>query len=121
MSSRHFRGSTILQCGVSSLHLSFSSRGGRQWLCNPAIEMFVLPLQMEWKALRSGTERWMVHQMLTLFVLVSALLLCPAYCLNTLFVVLDPNVKDLYCRSCWSADEYAAGLERLKEVVCHMF
>lgn len=31
-------------------------------------------------------------------------------------LVLDPNVKDLYCRSRWSADQYDAGMERLKEL-----
>ena len=32
-------------------------------------------------------------------------------------VVLDPNVKDLYCRHHWEPDQYAAGMRRLEEVV----
>ena len=33
------------------------------------------------------------------------------------FLVLDPNVKDLYFHSRWSAAQYEAGMKRLGEVV----
>jgi hypothetical protein len=32
-------------------------------------------------------------------------------------IVLDPNVKDLYCRRRWDPEQYEAGMERLNEVV----
>lgn len=32
-------------------------------------------------------------------------------------LVLDPNVKDLYFRSQWSSEQYAAGMRQLEDVV----
>lgn len=32
-------------------------------------------------------------------------------------IVLDPNVKDLYCRHRWEPEQYTAGMTRLQEVV----
>jgi hypothetical protein len=32
-------------------------------------------------------------------------------------LVLDPNIKDLYCRHRWEQDQYDAGIQRLEEVV----
>ena len=32
-------------------------------------------------------------------------------------LVLDPNVKDLYCRRRWDPEQYEAGMERLNEVI----
>ena len=34
-----------------------------------------------------------------------------------MLVVLDPNVKDLYCRHQWEPEQYAAGMAKLEEVV----
>ena len=33
------------------------------------------------------------------------------------WLVLDPNVKDLYCRHRWDSEQYEAGMKRLEEVV----
>ena len=33
------------------------------------------------------------------------------------WLVLDPNVKDLYCRHRWDLEQYEAGMKRLEEVV----
>lgn len=39
------------------------------------------------------------------------------YSLITAFKVLDPNVKDLYCRRRWDPNQYESGIKRLEEVV----
>jgi hypothetical protein len=36
---------------------------------------------------------------------------------HTILPVLDPNVKDLYCRHRWETDQFDAGMRRLGEVV----
>jgi len=36
-------------------------------------------------------------------------------------LVLDPNVKDLYCRRRWEPEQYQAGMKRLEEVFDHYY
>jgi hypothetical protein len=36
---------------------------------------------------------------------------------NSFRAVLDPTIKDLYCRHRWEPEQYAAGMRRLEEVV----
>jgi hypothetical protein len=36
-------------------------------------------------------------------------------------IVLDPNIKHLYCRARWEREQYEAGMKRLEDVVSLQF
>ena len=40
---------------------------------------------------------------------------------NLIILVLDPNFKDMYFRSKWDSEQYAAGMKQLEDVVSSSF
>ena len=101
--------------GGLSRHLNFLSSAGSLWLDNPNTTMSRKQSPREFKVSKNGIAKSITPQPLILFVLVCFHTKMPNR-LSTL-VVLDPNVKDLYCRHWWEPEQYTAGMTRLEEVV----
>lgn len=69
------------------------------------------------KTSKNGIGKLMRPPTHTLFASVRNHFICLLLPLTIRSTVLDPNVKDLYCRRRWEPEQYQAGMERLKEVV----
>jgi len=72
----------------------------------------------EYKVSRSGIGRLTTRPTRISFALVGGAAFISNFRALIIGSVLDPNVKDLYCRHCWETEQFDVGMGRLEEVVC---